>query len=389
MKINKIAFIGYDLTAGGAEANVINLAYEFINKKIHTDIIIFKNINEYKSQYEEKLNKIKIYPILNTREKINKLTLPFKSILLFIRLFFLVRKNKYQLLIAMVDYWPAYVVVLLARLFKKKSIIILGNNIESTLNERPFINRFLHKFATQISFRNTDKIICESSGLTDLLKNKFKIDEEKVVTIHNGVDIKLINILKDMKIDKKHDWLKKYKILVILGRLVEKKGHKYLLEAFQLINKNIPDTRLIIIGQGNKEKELKNHVKELQLDNKIIFLGFEENPYKYLKIGKIFLFSSLYEGFGNVIVEAMTCELPVVSVDCPFGPKEILGSGKYGILTPNVDTDVGRKSFSDAVIALLKNKKVFFKYKKASIIRSRNFSVDQMFKKYLSLIENL
>src|SRR5699024_2024023 len=99
------------------------------------------------------------------------------------------------------------------------------------------------------------------------------------------------------------------------GRLVEQKDYKTLLKAFQLISQRI-NSRLVILGKGPLENELKLLAKELDIQKKVSFLGFQSNPYKYMKKANVFILSSKWEGFGHVIVEAMAVGTPVISTDC-------------------------------------------------------------------------
>jgi glycosyltransferase involved in cell wall biosynthesis len=108
--------------------------------------------------------------------------------------------------------------------------------------------------------------------------------------------------------------------------------------------------KLVFLGQGELEKDLKKVVEELKIEKEVYFLGFQKNPFKFISNSKMFVFSSLYEGFPNALVEAMACEIPVISSDCKSGPREILAPetdlkietrtieyAKYGILIPVCD----------------------------------------------------
>jgi glycosyltransferase involved in cell wall biosynthesis len=124
-----------------------------------------------------------------------------------------------------------------------------------------------------------------------------------------------------------------------VGTLKDQKNHKVLLDAFaKLPNRS---ARLIIVGEGPLRGELKRHASQLGIADRLIMPG-SVDPWPYYASANLFVLSSDYEGFGNVIVEAMYAGLPVVSTDCPSGPAEILGGGKYGRLVPV--GDAGRLS---------------------------------------------
>ena len=90
----------------------------------------------------------------------------------------------------------------------------------------------------------------------------------------------------------------------------------------------------MILGEGSERKELEQLIKDLDLAKDVLLPGFLPNPYAYMRRCSLFILSSKYEGLPTVLVEALYCGIPVISTDCPSGPREILADGKYGILVP-------------------------------------------------------
>ncbi len=133
------------------------------------------------------------------------------------------------------------------------------------------------------------------------------------------------------------------------------------------------------------KKYLKNYVKKLKIEKNVQFFGWVKNIYEYLKKSSVFVFSSKREGFGYVLLEAMSCGLPVISTNTPFGPAEILDNGKYGILVPMKNP----QAMADAIYELLTDDKKYNYYKKKSLERVKYFSLDKMLKSYKKLIMNL
>jgi glycosyltransferase involved in cell wall biosynthesis len=123
------------------------------------------------------------------------------------------------------------------------------------------------------------------------------------------------------------------RLLVACGRLTEQKGYPDLLRAIALVRREQP-VRLWVLGDGPDRAELERLRSSLGLDGVVEFLGFRPNPYAYMAAADLFVLSSHWEGFGNVIVEAMASGAPVVSTDCPYGPGEISQHGTSGLLTP-------------------------------------------------------
>lgn len=127
-------------------------------------------------------------------------------------------------------------------------------------------------------------------------------------------------------------------LLVACGRLHPQKGYPYLLAAVAKVRQSLP-VQLWIVGEGALRPVIERQIQALGLTDTVHLLGFQTNPYQYMAAADVFVLSSLYEGFGNVVVEAMACGAPVVATDCPHGPAEILEGGKSGLLVPPGDAD--------------------------------------------------
>ena len=120
-------------------------------------------------------------------------------------------------------------------------------------------------------------------------------------------------------------------VFLAVGRLTEQKDFLTLIKAFAMLRKQRL-ARLIILGEGECRSELEAMIKTLEISEDVCLPGFVQNPYAYMSHASAFVLSSRHEGLPTVLIEAMACGCPVVSTDCPSGPKEILESGKYGSL---------------------------------------------------------
>jgi len=190
-----------------------------------------------------------------------------------------------------------------------------------------------------------DHAVAVSDGIAHELIHRAGLPAHKVSTIFNAV------IGDDFEPRAgepvRHPWLvdKACPVFVSAGRLVEMKDQRTLLRAFAIHLRTHP-ARLMILGAGPMLDALRGLAGALGIAEHVEFSGFVQNPLPYMRAADAFVLSSRFEGFGNVLVEAMGCGTPVVSTDCAYGPADILGQGKYGILVPPGEPEALAPAFS-------------------------------------------
>ena len=178
-----------------------------------------------------------------------------------------------------------------------------------------------------------DCLVAVSYGVADDLSKIIELPRNRIEVIYNPVVTKRLNTLKEYPLN--HSWFgpEQPPVVVATGRLTYQKDFSSLIHAFALVRQNM-EVRLMILGEGHDRRDLEDIVTKLGIEADVAMPGFVKNPYPYMRESAVFVLTSLTEGFGNALVEAMACGAPVVSTDCPSGPSEILEGGKWGALVP-------------------------------------------------------
>jgi glycosyltransferase involved in cell wall biosynthesis len=253
------------------------------------------------------------------------------------------------------------------------------------ISERASIMRFLvWNELTRIplmkrDYPKADKIVVISYGLFYEINRILSIPKDKIIVIYNPIDPELFQKMNE---PINHPWFEDGQPPVILavGRLTKQKDFPNLLRAFAIVRQYRP-VRLLILGDGEDRPLLEQLAKDLNISEDVSLPGFTDNPYAFMKKSAIFVLSSIYEGFGNVLVEALACGCPVVATDCPTGPREILDNGRYGRLVPVGD----HEALAKAILETLDNPD-FPATKEERIQRALEFSLDAAVEKYLQVL---
>tara|TARA_B100001996_G_scaffold334460_1_gene284592 strand:+ start:203 stop:1318 length:1116 start_codon:yes stop_codon:yes gene_type:complete len=236
----------------------------------------------------------------------------------------------------------ANIIIVIACLFsgyKNKLIISERVPVNENLKNISFFKRIVLKMLIKFLYSNVDHIICNSYGTKYELEKLVKGVSSTV--IYNPVISNKIDDLSNTKISD-YEFDKDCVYLVTVSRISYEKNISDMIDIISSLNTE-KKFKLLIIGEGKCLDSLKEKVNLLGLNTKIEFLGFKNNPYKYLSKCDIYLSTSKFEGLGNSIVEALHFGLNVVSYNSPGGIAEVLSNGKYGKLV-----DVGSKSeFAD------------------------------------------
>ena len=188
-------------------------------------------------------------------------------------------------------------------------------------------------------YPNADGVIAVSDGVRDDLLDTVGLTGVEVTRIYSGSVSP--QALERAREPLDHPWFaddRDRPVIVTVGRLVPQKDYATLLRAFARVLEERP-ARLVIVGKGRDLPALEALADELGVREQVDFAGFQANPYPWMLRADVFALSSRWEGLVNVVMEALGLGTPVVSTDCPSGPREILADGRYGILVPMQDPE--------------------------------------------------
>lgn len=222
------------------------------------------------------------------------------------------------------------------------------------------------------------KIVAVSNGVGVDLATTANIDPRRIKTIYNPV-IKTLPVKDTTGGDNDQKAGTKKKTIGYFGRLHRQKRVDILIRAFKEISTN-ESYHLLVVGDGELRSQLEKLSRSLEIQHRVTFEGFSDKPHDLMKSCSVVVLPSDYEGFGNVIVEAMWCGTQVISTNCPHGPAEILANGEYGQLIPVGDARELAKAMEDSLEGR------FWVEPKNLIERARDFSVSRATDAYLDTL---
>ena len=262
-----------------------------------------------------------------------------------------------------------------------KTIFIDRNHLDELSFYKSFsdkIKKNLIKILIKFRYSKADKVIGICKKLSDDLSQFIG---KKVQTIYSpGYDKEILNLAK-----KKIHLNKNFKYIINVSRFTKRKDHLTTLKAFKIASQKLNRLRLIIIGYGPEYKNIIKNAKKLNIINKLLIFNNIKNPYPYINKSELLLLSSRYEGMGNILVEALTLKIPVISTNCNAGPSEILLNGKGGDLVRVGDfNNMGKK-----IILHFKNKKILKKKTNFARKKLNRFDINYHVRLYRKIFDKI
>jgi len=318
--MKKITIILPDLGGGGAERLHVHLANDWVARGCYVEFVLLRKQGELFSLLAPEVT----LTVLGV-DRIRDAILPLATHL---------RKSRPQVVLAAM--WPLTSAAVFSWLLSGRiGKLFLSEHENLTLSyigqhhAKPSYLRNLIRF----TYPFANGIIAVSRGVMEDLCVLGRLPLNKVRVIYNPAATG-IPPFRESSEERVKLWGTGFqRHILAVGRLAPQKDYETLIKAFELLPQNL-NTKLVILGEGPLRLELMALVTELGLQKRVALPGFTRDPYPWFRSADLFVLSSRWEGFGNVIVEALECGVPVVSTNCPSGPAEILEDGRYGKLVP-------------------------------------------------------
>lgn len=312
-----------DLSGGGAEKVMVNLAEGFARRGLRVDMVLVQAAGAYLSHISPDIR------IIDLHARSAYTASP--------GLIAYLRNEKPDALLSTLDL-TNLIAILSGRLAHSPArLVIRIANIVSIQHRSP-VKKPLERLALSWIYPWADEIVAISNGVAADLSRYTGIPEGRIQTILNPTISP--RLMEEARQPLDHPWFPPGAIPVVLGvgRLTRQKDFGTLIHAFARLRATRP-ARLIILGEGEERSHLENLVQQGGLAGDVELPGFVHNPYAYMHRATVFALSSIWEGLPNSLIEALACGCPVVSTNCPSGPAEILDGGRYGHLVPPGDAE--------------------------------------------------
>ena len=309
-----------NLIGGGAERVMLHLAKNFDRKKFHIVLALGEKTGPYVKNIP---NDVELEILGTTRARYASFAI-----------LNLIWRRKPAMVIGTLGL--GVVLGALRPILPKKTLVVtrLGNTLSAEYSEIAKKNLFraqYQKFFLRIGCELTDIVVCQSNYMLADTQRELQLSKKaSLQCIYNPVDLEHIeaNIESNVVLQGKP-------AIVSIGRLFPTKGYDLLFFAINSLRKNYPNIHLTILGEGEEREALEILRDKLNLNDIISMPGFVDNPYSYLNKADLFVLTSHFEGFSNVLVEALGLRCPVVVTDSPSANKEVVIEGVRGWLAPN------------------------------------------------------
>ncbi len=376
----KVLVLHGHLSMGGEERVLINVLKNLVELNYDVDLLItwdHRENNLFENEIPEKVNYEFLFENYDGKSKIIKEIFRLRAKSSYLKkVEKIVKERKYDIVI---DYS--------SNLLKYKDLdikvpVFAWIHFSLTFGEK-LSGEKVEKYKKQ--YKKYDKILAICDTMKDEFVEILGMDKNKVELVYNPINLEIIK-KKAENINLKYKNYLNDDYFLQVSRLTQQKQPEHLVDIYYKLKQCGIKEKLYFIGDGEKVELIKQQIKKYKLENDVILLGQIENPYPFFKNAKLFVHTAKYEGLPTVLLESLAFGTPVVSYDCPTGPKDILGkNSEYGELISLNNKD----EFVEKVYELMNNDKKYENYKKMSLIRTNDFSMESNKIKLKELIENI
>lgn len=330
---------GYLKVGGGAEKVAANLGNYLTDQGYETHLLTFYE-TEHKFPYHG------IYHSFNEQVKTNRLAkIPQVPIRIW-RIYRYAKRHDIDIAYSFLEEANFY--VLFAKLFFIRRLPVIA----SVRNNIRYRGRLFNTIAKYL-YPQAKQIVAVTRAIEQILIADFALTN--TTTIYNSLDMQLVEEKKEQPLPHEYQWIAEHpgRVCMTIGRLTYQKATWRMIRAFSQVVATEPDAILVILGEGELQGRLEQLVVDCGLEENVFLIGNHLNVYQFLNAADVFVFSSLFEGMPNTMLEALSVGLPIVSTDCVSGPREILApevgieaelayphQSAYGTLTQRFDDDM-------------------------------------------------
>ena len=322
------------MAGGGAERVALTLAQDWLQRGHRVDLVVMEKGGELEGLVPDGVRLI----ALNVNQ-MRRAIRPFAD--------YLQRERPFAVQVSL---WPLTVIAVLARkLARSNSRLVLSEHVALTKQYAHFslATQLLLKYSTRWAYPRADALLVVSDDAAKDVAMLAGMAKSDIETVYNPLTIPPAKGGNVAAIEALWGIPNGQRILHV-GKLKAQKNQALLIRAFARLEGH-DDARLMILGQGELEAELRALAGSLGVTDRVIFAGFQLDPAPYYASADLFVLSSDYEGFGLVLVEALANGLSVISTDCESGPREILADGDYGTLVPCGDAEALAAAMDEAL----------------------------------------
>lgn len=325
-KQRHIALLVSSLSGGGAERVMVTLANSFAQKGYQVDIVLVKKTGEYVNEIASDVNVVDLAAS--------------RTLFAFWPLVRYLRHRQPEALLATQAHvnslavWAQLIARTPTRVVVREATTISAHRDNVGESMKSILYSTIHAQ----SYKMAHAVVSPSEGVAQDLKKIYGLDGRKIQTIVNPLPLTSIVHQSEEIVEDSWFFAENSPVILGVGRLTPEKDFSSLIQAFARVREQ-QVARLVILGEGSERNNLESLVHRLGLQNDVILPGFVDNPYKYMLRSAVFVLSSRREGLPNSLLQAASLGVPIVSTDCPSGPREILDGGRWGRLVEmgNID----------------------------------------------------